>query len=181
MGGRTSLKCAWAKPPLLLAEYALMNRDIGINRLVIVCPNSYKADWKNEIARYGLTMPVLAYETSDDRSTQEFLKRYEREEFAIVLNFESTIYEKTKSLLKRLVNRRTLFVVDESIKIKNPEALTTKAIVQASLQADYVRILTGLPMTQGPHDLFSQLRLVRGVMGFNFFSFRNTFCKMGGV
>ena len=72
-----------------------------------------------------------------------------------------------------------MLVVDESIAVKNPQAKRTKAILGLAL-FQRVRLLTGKPMTQGPHDLWAQLRLCGNPDGRNFYAFRNRYCRMGG-
>jgi SNF2 family DNA or RNA helicase len=43
-----------------------------------------------------------------------------------------------------------------------------------------VRCLSGLPQSQGPSDLYSQLRAIGLFQGVKYWAFRNTFCQMGG-
>ena len=44
----------------------------------------------------------------------------------------------------------------------------------------YVRLLTGRPQTQGPHDLWGQLRTIGLFKHTNFYAFRGDYCVMGG-
>lgn len=59
-----------------------------------------------------------------------------------------------------LTKRRCMFVLDESARIKTPKAKRTKRVLAASKYAPYRRIMTGTPITQGPFDMFSQLRFL---------------------
>lgn len=61
---------------------------------------------------------------------------------------------------KLLVDRRCMFVLDESARIKTPKAKRTMRVQAASVYAPYRRIMTGTPITQGPFDMFSQLRFL---------------------
>ena len=184
---RTGPAVGWAhylemrlgKTPTVLNEYALLRKYYGVERLIILSPNSYKLDWYNEIPKFGLGVPVLPYETSYKKATVDFL-RANKGEFAVVLNYEGTIQAHTQAFLEEMLNGESMLVLDESIRVKNPQALSTNAVHVASLGAKWVRELSGLPMTQGPQDLFSQFRTMRAVPGSSFYSFRNTFCKMGG-
>lgn len=58
--------------------------------------------------------------------------------------------------------RRILYVLDESHKIKTPDAARTKTILKSAKFSDYRRILTGTPIANGPFDAFSQLRFLEG-------------------
>ena len=73
-----------------------------------------------------------------------------------------------------------MLTLDESIQIKTHSSEQTKAALHLAKAASRVRILTGLPQTQGPHDLFPQLQAIGLFHGVKFWSFRNTFCEMGG-
>ena len=167
------------KTPTALNEFSLLRKYQGVSKVVILSPNSYKRDWYNEIPKFGVAIPRLAYDTSDRKGNEKFLAE-NRDEYIIIVNYEGLIYEHTQKFLKNALGKHSMLIIDESIKIKNPQALSTSAAVDASLRADWIRLLSGLPMTQGPHDLFSQMRVMRAVPGSNFYSFRNTFCKMGG-
>ena len=74
----------------------------------------------------------------------------------------------------------TMLVLDESIQIKTHNSLQTKAALALAAGASLVRLLTGRPQTQGPHDLYPQLRAIGLFQGQKFWAFRNTFCIMGG-
>jgi hypothetical protein len=76
--------------------------------------------------------------------------------------------------------RPTMLALDESIQIKTHDSEQTKAALQLANQAVIVRCLSGLPQTQGPHDLYPQLRAIGLFAGIKFWAYRNTFCAMGG-
>ena len=80
-------------------------------------------------------------------------------------------------------------MIDESIQIKGNKSAQTKAIHELAAWSPYtgellnvrdVRILTGRPQTQGPHDLWGQLRAIGGFRDKNYYAFRGSFCVMGG-
>lgn len=185
---RTGFAEGWAhflemrlgKTPTALAEFALFNAIHGISKIVIFSPNSYKDDWVNEAAKFGLTVPFKAYETSRAKDTMKFLDTKGLKEFGLVVNYEALRYDSTKEILSEIIDKDTILVADESIKLKNPDTDTTKAAIAYSKEAGIVRELTGCPMTQGPHDMYSQLRFIRQISGQNYYGFRNRFCKMGG-
>jgi hypothetical protein len=43
----------------------------------------------------------------------------------------------------------------------------------------FVRLLSGKPITQGPHDLWSQLALLNAEQ-YSYYGFQARFCEMGG-
>jgi len=44
----------------------------------------------------------------------------------------------------------------------------------------YSRILSGKPIKQGPHDLWSQMRVIKQLNGREYYPFKSAFCRMGG-
>lgn len=83
-------------------------------------------------------------------------------------------------MLEGLIDRHTYFFGDETVNIKNATAETTKAGIVLAKSAGVRRSMTGKPVVQGPHDMWSQMRWAGELSGFNYYAFRNTFCKMGG-
>ncbi len=59
-----------------------------------------------------------------------------------------------------LRNRNAIFTIDESSRIKNPQAKRTKAAFKLSQLASGRRILTGTPVTKGPFDLWAQFKFL---------------------
>ena len=75
---------------------------------------------------------------------------------------------------------KAYLAIDESIQIKGPKSLQTKAMQILAPTCLYTRLLTGRPQTQGPHDLWGQLRAIGVLPGVNFYAFRGRYCVMGG-
>lgn len=69
----------------------------------------------------------------------------------------------------------TMCVVDESSKIKSPNAKRTKAAQLLGRECDYRRILSGTPITKNLLDLWTQLEFLRPGLSKHrsYFSFRN--------
>lgn len=173
------LEMRLGKTPTLLNEYSLFERDYGIKRFIVFSPNSYKEDWAREVPKFGLTVPFMAYETSKYKEAVKFAKE-SKGVFGIAINYEALQYSQTQEFLNDWVDSFTYVGADESIKIKNPQSITTKMALALTKEAGVTRNLSGLPMTQGPQDLYTQFRFVSEQSGVNFYSFRNRFCKMGG-
>lgn len=173
------LEMRLGKTPTMLNEFALFQKHLGINKIVVISPNSYKDAWVDEAKKFGLLTPFIAYESQKFKQVREFLDQ-NKDEFGLVVNYEAIRTEKCMSLLQSVIGPDVLLVADESIKIKNPRSQTSKAAMVLSKEVKYVRELTGCPMTQGPQDMYSQLRFIKQLDGKNFFSFRNKYCKMGG-
>lgn len=72
-------------------------------------------------------------------------------------------YEFTKKFLQC---SNAMLIIDESSRIKNPDAKRTKEILKLSKMVRYRRIATGTPITKGPIDVFTQMEFLEsGLLG----------------
>ena len=97
------------------------------------------------------------------------------------MNIEALSTKKGRDFAGRFVmSNKTMFIVDESTTIKNPEAKRSKTCMALGKYANYRRILTGSPVTKSPLDLYSQcLFLDPALLGFSsFYSFRARYADL---
>lgn len=89
-------------------------------------------------------------------------------------------YEWAKKFLEC---HHSMMIVDESTSIKNPKSLRSKSCHSLGLLAEYRRIATGTPVTQGPLDVFSQCQFLKpGILGHSSYtSFRYKYAIMREV
>lgn len=170
------------KTPTSLNELLLFHQDYGVSRGVVFSPNSYKMDWVLEAEKFGvsLSIPFFPFELSHMHKAEEFLRQCNGQG-VLVVNYEAMQHTKGLQLIAdHISGKGSIVFADESIKIKNHQSIATKNIMNVTKETSVTRILTGKPMTQGPQDLYPQLRLARNLDGTNFYSFRNRYCKMGG-
>lgn len=86
------------------------------------------------------------------------------------------------ALFIRLHLGKVFFVIDESHRIKNYGAETTKAMVKLRKHVAYRRILTGTPIAKNLADLWSQMMFLDPkIIGIDTMAvFKARFCVMGG-
>lgn len=167
------------KTPTILNEAALFKRDFSYNKMVVFSPNAYKEDWAIEADKYGLPFHTIAYDQSRLGKTREAIKGL-KAGVALIVNYEALIYDQTLDFLDEFVDKYTYMASDESIKLKNPGGLFFKGAIRVGQKAGVKRIATGLPMTQGPMDFYSQARFIGMYNGYTQYAYRGKFCKMGG-
>lgn len=174
------LEMRLGKTPTMLNEAVLLKTHCGMRKSVFISPNTYKPEWVREAQQFGADLPMEAVETGNFK--RELPRLIKAKEWALVVNYEAIRSELLWEFLEGEMDKSDsgLFI-DESIKVKNPESQTTKKISRLRWQAGWQRILTGSPMTQGPQDLYAQLRIIGGTSEQEvFWGFRNRYCKMGG-
>lgn len=62
-------------------------------------------------------------------------------------------------IIKFLKGKKTLLIIDEAHKEKNPNAEITKAVLEITKHVEYRIILTGTPMPNGYEDLYSLMKI----------------------
>jgi hypothetical protein len=171
------LEMRMGKTPTALNEMALFKFDINYG--VIVAPNTYKQAWQNEGETFGFNLPIHVFDSAQCDKT---LVKFKKEGGYLSINYEVFQHTHLVEKIFNVLNNVPKFglVLDESIKIKNNTSPASMAIREMAKDAKFIRLLSGLPYSQGPQDLYPQLRAIRQFSGVNFYAFRNKFCKMGG-
>lgn len=167
------------KTPTALNEFALFHKYYDFNLLIVLSPNSYKEDWAAEAEKYKLPVPAWPYEQSKLPHAINFVEK-NKGKCALIVNYEATYYDQTLAFLLPLIGPKTMIAADESIKLKNPEGLFFKGGMALAKEAGVTRIMTGLPLSQGPQDFYSQGRFIRMYSGTSYYAYRGKYCKMGG-
>lgn len=94
------------------------------------------------------------------------------------INIEALSHERPFQWARSfLINHHAIMIIDESTSIKNQKSARTINVRRLGELADYRRIATGTPITQGPLDLFSQCQFLKpGCLGHtSFTSFKATY------
>jgi SNF2 family DNA or RNA helicase len=163
-----------------LAEFLALVEAKEVTRLVVVCPNSFKTGWAEEIKKHNLNAEPYIFESGADYFNQKFLQTEFTKPPVLIVNYEAIRSDTVRHYIGKFVGTRNcMIVLDESIQIKTYNSLQTKAALAMAPMFKYRRILSGKPVTGGPHDLWAQMKFL-GVNVGNFFPFKTTFCKMGG-
>lgn len=159
------------KTALWLNDYIENYSDI--DRVVILCPNTFKNDWASAPGEWGLDIKgwVWPYDVAERRKDRGRPRQY-------IFNFEaarSGAFDEISGLCDG-----ACLVVDESSAIKNYKSDTARAVLDLAKRAKVVRLLNGTPMSQNVMDLFPQLKAVGQLDRVNPYAFRNHYAVMGG-
>jgi Mesyanzhinovviridae DNA helicase len=167
----------------VLTEFKTLRMCGAVEKLVVICPNSFKGGWDSEIMKHRTGLSAMVYE-----STRKCVPSSRID--VLVINYEAVRTAKGLDLIKEFTYGRTCYLaLDESIKLKNRNSKQTQAIIGKLYKGkqrggitslfSYVRLLSGKPMTQGPHDLWPQLVAI-DQMSMSFYGFQARFCRLGG-
>jgi SNF2 family DNA or RNA helicase len=179
------------KTKLLLDTAAHLYLEDEIDGLfVVAAPNGVHVNWvEREIPKHlsdridarCVTWRARTHTTKKFQKT--FTHVFNHDGLAVLaMNVEalsqrergSAAYARAKEFLKE---RRCLFIVDESSRIKTPRSIRTRNVIKLGKLAPYRRIATGTPVTQSPFDLYSQMGFLNyDILGFSsYYAFRHQF------
>lgn len=155
-----------------------------IDACVVVAPPGVHLNWETDELpahmppRVRPAVKTLVYSASSAKRKWFLAERealIKHKGFAwLFISYNSFMTEDGKRFIWRFLQRRRCFyVLDEAHNIKSPGAKRTKSIVASGKYAPYRRILTGTPVTQGPFDVYSQIKFLdegfwkaRGIDGY---------------
>jgi SNF2 family DNA or RNA helicase len=140
----------------------LLAREIGIRKVLVICPASLKSQWRNEIHKFCDRDVQLIAGAIAERSAQ-----YSNDCFFTVCNYEQVIRD------LQSIDRAAwdLIILDEGQRIKNWESKTSRIV--KCLRSRFALVLTGTPLENRLDDLFSVVQFVddrRLGPGFRFFN-----------
>jgi len=169
------LEMRLGKTSVALAEMALAARDGLTNKFIILSPNKFVGDWEKEAI--DKKAPIVPKPITTKDIHRGILKKASAGAF--VLNYEALAQGPVARDIADWTSG-AMIIADESIWIKNPSSKTSRAVMMAGKVARMTRCLSGKPMTQGPHDLWTQMRFMGEANGLSPVVFKNAFCRMGG-
>lgn len=158
-----------SRPTILTAAHHFLEGNI--DALLVVAPNGVHLNWitdelpKHLPERVRGVMLGLVWRTASAgtiRHRKAFAELLAHPGFAVLtVPIESFITAHCKKAVwDFLRKRKALYVMDEGITIKSPEAKRTKAIVASARYAKMRRLLNGTPTAGEPWDVYPQMKFL---------------------
>tara|TARA_R110002167_G_scaffold93122_2_gene249843 strand:+ start:38214 stop:39674 length:1461 start_codon:yes stop_codon:yes gene_type:complete len=162
--------CGKTAPVIWNAAY--LYQQGKIDGLLVLAPNGVHANWTvEEIPEH---MPAAVRERTrcltwysakaKTKSTQKaFAELLEHDGLAVmVASYDAIMTDLGSKAIKAFLDRRTcLYALDESGRIKTPGSKRTKRVSASAKYAPFLRVLTGTPVDNSPHDVYTQVRFIR--------------------
>ena len=166
------------KTKVIIDNVAALWEDGQISSVLILAPKSVTYNWIDELKlhmpdRVAYMADVWEAGMGKGRTFEvERLQHMSDYDLRIaIMGVEGIWCDNAYDWAERFIDRTTFMVVDESTTLKNPKAKRTVAACTLGRRASYRRILTGLPVPQGPLDLYAQCEfLEQGALGYNSFT-----------
>lgn len=167
------------KTAVVLAEFKWLLQQGEVDVLAIVCPPTLRRNWLNELDKWDTGLKGAYWNKGKVKGGY-----FPDKTPVVAMNYEAFSGGRCVGLdfLMAIAKsgRRVMLVLDESVQVKGHTSIRTKNLMALAPFMQYVRVLSGAPCTQGPSDLWAQLRMIGAAKGHNFYTFRNRYCKMGG-
>lgn len=150
------------KTSIVYGAYAYLNSlpvedDRHIDKILVIGPLSSFAPWEKEYKEcFGVE--VSSQRLSGDNTIQRTHKEqhlFSSNPAELTLIFHGGVESLKDEIISFLKRNKTMVVVDEAHRIKNPEGVWGKSVVEISKEAKSRIILTGTPVPNGYEDLFN--------------------------
>jgi len=145
------------------------HNTIGSNHVVIIGPIVVLQQWLNEQLPTHCSVHYNAYVYNSKPSikhTQQLdnfmmSAKYSKGLHIFLINFDSFASKKGATLVEQFLSTHTsppVIIIDESSRIKSPDALSVKSIVKLrkTYPESFRLIMSGTPASKSPVDLWSQ-------------------------
>jgi superfamily II DNA or RNA helicase len=128
-----------------IAACELLARRKGIERVLVVCPASLKAEWEEQIARFTERSARSVFGARPAR-----LLAYREPPFFTIVNYEQVLGDAAD--INEILHPDVV-VLDEAQRIKNWQIKTARRV--KSLRSPYAFVLTGTPVENRIDELYS--------------------------
>ncbi|HAM88485.1 MAG: DNA/RNA helicase, superfamily II, SNF2 family [Candidatus Falkowbacteria bacterium GW2011_GWC2_38_22] len=153
------------KTSIVYGAYAYLknlpiNHPRHVDKLMVIGPLSSFAPWENEYQEcFGKKAEAqrLSGDSSVSRSQKEQHLYFPSE---ITLIYHGGVDGLQNEIVDFLRKNKTMVVVDEAHRIKNPEGVWGKSVINIAKEAKSRVILTGTPVPNGYEDLFNLFQFI---------------------
>jgi len=149
-----------------IETFSRLRKDNPELKMVVIAPLSLLASaWGEDIVKFS----DFTYYNAHDDGLPKQLK-----EDILLINFEAVIQKKNAAIISFIKNN--LLVIDESSKLKNHSAKTTKTVLSFKDLPKYKVIMSGTPAPNSPLEYWGQMEFLRDwTLHKSFFAFRNSY------
>lgn len=133
-----------------IATAELYKKELGINRVLIVCPTSLKYQWKSEIEKFTDSSVYVV-----EGALQKRKYNYgQTDAFYVIVSYHTMTYD--LNWLNRM--EPDLVILDEAQRIKNWKTKVSQQIKK--LVSPYALVLTGTPLENKLEELYSIMQFI---------------------
>lgn len=133
-----------------------------VDKLVVIGPLSSFAPWENEYAEcFGQSAKSFRMSGDVNTSREQKLEHlYSPKPAELTLIFHGGVDSLQNDITDFLKRHKTMVVVDEAHRIKNPDGVWGRSVTEISKEAVSRVILTGTPLPNGYQDIFNLFKFI---------------------
>lgn len=142
---------------------------------LVICPSALKINWQRECQRFTNLKPLIL--TDSVKSTFPYFLTGSMGLYDVIItNYESLKkffvvdapkpYKLSTMIFQNVVKQLKSVIIDESARVKEPSALSTKICAGICHGKEYVVALSGTPVVNSPKDLGVQLSVIGRINDF---------------
>lgn len=162
--GALFMDCGTGKCLTALSIFSRLKELIPSLRLVVVCPLSLiESAWQLDIKQFTQFTFFSAHAKKlTDNITSDI----------ILINYESML--RNVNVINHI--KRNMLVIDESSRMKNNRAQTTKKLLKLSVLPRFKLVMSGTPAPNSPSEYWGQMTfLSENILHKSFYAFRNIY------
>lgn len=145
-----------------------------IDKLLIIGPLSSFAPWEKEYQACFDASPNVQRLSGDDKILRKHKEQhlYSSNPSEITLIFHGGVDSLKEEIISFLKKNKTMVVVDEAHRMKNPDGIWGRSIVEIAKEAQARIVLTGTPVPNGYEDLYNLFQFLypfkfKEILGFH--------------
>lgn len=132
-----------------IATVELLNKELGIEKVLIVCPTSLKYQWKTEIQKFTDAKITVIEGLPHKRGPQ-----YTDDSLFCIVSYHTATND--IETLEKL--KPDMVILDEAQRIKNFNTKISRTIKR--IPSDYAMVLTGTPLENKLEELYSIVQFI---------------------
>ena len=159
------------KTLIALTEFSFLYQTGKVDRMIVICPNTFKKGWLDDIEKHGFAFDVrylaLVEEGQRSQLAEQASRISARPDHQLRGRADAGSEPRAADLgrPRQLLSRHRRIDPDQGPQVGadqgDPQARRLVAVPRTETAiCRYIRIPTGRPQTQGPHDLWGQLRAI---------------------
>jgi len=185
------LEMGLGKSRIVIDNLAILHAQGKLTHAIVLAPAGVYSNWLLEFDKHLPDTVPLALHLWKRLGTQKEADAFKSIVLddtdslrVLIMNIEALSTEKGQKaaeVFNKKIPGPSAIVIDESTAIKNPSARRTKAAIKLGKEADYRRVLSGLPTPNSPLDLYAPFSFLSGanrhLLGYdNYYAFRSRYC-----
>ena len=174
-----------------LTEFSFLYQTGKVDRMIVICPNTFKKGWLDEIEKHGFAKGDAYLALVEEGRRRQLAEQASRQAAGPDHQLRGRAHAEVNRAIQIWAARGDAYLaIDESIQIKGHKSAQTKAIHKLAAWSPFTGDTMLMPLYPDPDGETAEPQERDGLVGSiasdelvretNFYSFRGAFAVMGG-